>query len=609
MKRIQLAFFACILFCASGLAGAQQAYWRKSTCRRWDKTPPPSSYLYSCNGLSKSCKAYVVFISQPSYNTVASISNLLFSEPREVARINGGVLGSHLFPIGEDVIVPVKCSCSGRYYQANASFIDTGNDTYYLIAYDTYQGLASCSALLDQNPYDPLLLTKGMVMSVPIRCACPTSNQSADGVKFLLTASVANGRKGLPGLCKSFNASVRQTIYANSFVENDPYLSKSTTVLLPLPTEPQRSEPMFRPLAKQAPPAVVFYFGIALGLAGFLLISAVLLIILWWHRRKENSVSFQGNNVIPKEVLAEMVGVKPITQAYEFEELKAATRDFSPEYKVGDSVYRAVVRGKKLVVKRTIRDVSVEVKMLNKLNHFNIISICGLAINEEGSFLIYEYMENGSLKDWLHDARFLEQRSWARRVQIAIDVANGLDYIHNFADRRYVHNDINSCNILLNHKLRAKIANFSSAGWAGRRGRGFSTAGNVVGSPGYLAPEYSESGLISPKIDVFAFGVVILELTTGREAVIEEQGKERLLSEAVASMATGADAGVGLIGFVCSSVREASPMELVMEMAKLGLACLRHEPERRPSMNDVVSFLSRIQNETRIWESGTSKTV
>ncbi|CAN1224877.1 LysM domain receptor-like kinase 4 [Linum grandiflorum] len=193
------------------------------------------------------------------------------------------------------------------------------------------------------------------------------------------------------------------------------------------------------------------------------------------------------------------------------------------------------------------RNVSGEVNLLRKINHFNLISLV---------------------------AAFL---SWSPRLQIALDIANGLHYLHNFTEPPYVHKDISSSNILLDADLRAKIANFSLARSAEAVLYPSSSIRLAKGTKGYLAPEYLEYGLVIPEIDVYAFGVVLTELITRKEA--------------------GEDSESELCNFIDPSLHPKQKMSFVLRMVRLVLMCLAKEPEDRPSMGEIVSSLSKIQLE------------
>jgi serine/threonine protein kinase len=218
-------------------------------------------------------------------------------------------------------------------------------------------------------------------------------------------------------------------------------------------------------------------------------------------------------------------------------------------------------------------------------------------------------MENGSLSDWLCRKDCLEVQSWNYRIQIALDVANGLHYLHNFTDPICVHKRICSSNVLLNRHLRAKIANFSCAHSAKQEEYMNSSMRLALGEKGYMAPEYIEYGLVAPEIDVYAFGVVLLELVTGKEAVFIQDEEEMQLSEAIISIMEEGDGEAELGGLIDPCLMEKCSMKLVLRLVKLSLACLEQEPERRPSMGEIVSSLLKIQvdvqkSEPYLWRGG-----
>ncbi|KAF6158038.1 hypothetical protein GIB67_014832 [Kingdonia uniflora] len=155
-----------------------------------------------------------------------------------------------------------------------------------------------------------------------------------------------------------------------------------------------------------------------------------------------------------------------------------------------------------------------------KVNHGNLVRIQGFCIDpEDGNcYLVYEFVENGSLHSWLHGDRKMKKKlDWKTRLKIAIDVANSLQYTHEHTRPRVVHKDIRTSNILLNRNMRAKIANFGLA----KSGFNAITT-HIVGTQGYIAPEYLADRIVTTKMDVFAFGVVLLELVIGKEAVSDE---------------------------------------------------------------------------------------
>lgn len=157
--------------------------------------------------------------------------------------------------------------------------------------------------------------------------------------------------------------------------------------------------------------------------------------------------------------------------------------------------------------------------------------------------MVFEYAENGSLSDCLHSevahptstySRSTGLLSWTKRVQIALDIASGLEYIHNYTNPSFVHKDVKSSNILLDADWHAKVANFGMA----KSSSGPMLTNHIVGTQGYMAPEFLEHGLVTTKADVFSFGVVLLELITGEEAIVQgrDQYKGWTLASAVSNV-------------------------------------------------------------------------
>lgn len=207
---------------------------------------------------------------------------------------------------------------------------------------------------------------------------------------------------------------------------------------------------------------------------------------------------------------------------------------------------------------------------------------------EEGNcYLVYEYAENGSLHSWLHEEKS-EKLSWKSRLRIAIDVANGLQYIHEHTRPKVVHKDIKSSNILLDSNMRAKIANFGLA----KSGCNAITM-HIVGTQGYIAPEYLSDGVVSTKMDVFSFGVVLLELISGREA-LDEEGHV-LWSSASGVMDGKEERKLRKIREWMDEclLRESCTLESVSSVMAVALACLHKDPARRPSMVEIVYALSK----------------
>lgn len=229
------------------------------------------------------------------------------------------------------------------------------------------------------------------------------------------------------------------------------------------------------------------------------------------------------------------------------------------------------------------------------MNHGNLVKLEGFCIdpNDGTCYLIYEFVENGSLYSWLHENNTKTERlTWKTRLRIAIDVANGLQYIHEHTRPRVVHKDIKSSNILLDSTMRAKIANFGLA----KSGCNAITM-HIVGTQGYIAPEYLSDGIVSTRMDVFSFGVVLLELVSGREAMDEEENGKVLWLSAV-RVFEGVSDEVEKTKLVRewmdeSLLGDTISMESVVNVMNLAIACFHKDPSKRPSMVDIVYSLCK----------------
>lgn len=616
MKQIILGFYIMSTLFISVLSQQNYSGTSAKICVKKDQNGQSPTYLYSCNGQHRICQTFLILTSQPHYSSVLSISNLASSDPEELARINN-VASLTEFQTNEEVIVPVTCHCTGPgYYQANTTYILGPHETYFIVANNLYQGLSPCSSLMRANPFGEFNLHPDMELQVPLRCACPTPNQAANGIKYLVTYSLGENDH-IDDIAKRFNVSSRSILDANGFSEKDPPLFPSTVILIPLQAEPSSSQIIARrsfnnpivsspsPLAsipRQPKSKTKVYVVFAVEAGCVLLVLSVILIAGFLYYNKRSNRSPQRVNkervkwVSPEDLRVEIASFEKVLRVFGFEEMISSTENFSPKNRIKGSVYYGVFGREIMVVKKTSRDASKEVNILKKINHFNLIKLEGVCPCQDRFCLVFEHMENGSLRDWLCESNPEVTLSWAERIQIALDVAQGLNYLHSFTEPAYVHKNIKTSNILLNRDKRAKIANFTLAGIATKATTTSSSQStHMVGTRGYLAPEYLETGLATPKMDVYAFGVVILELISGKSAFINHHGTKMPLSAAVVAVMEGDNAEAELSLLMDPCLKGEKGTELALRIAKLSVACLMPEPQRRPSMGDVVSTLLKVQ--------------
>lgn len=215
---------------------------------------------------------------------------------------------------------------------------------------------------------------------------------------------------------------------------------------------------------------------------------------------------------------------------FSYEVLQTATSEFSSENLIGkggcNRVYKGVLPdGKHVAVKimesskEAWKDFAHEVDIISTLEHKNIAPLLGVCIEDDNLISVYHFLSKGSLGEYLHGKyRDKHPLSWEVRFNIAVGIAEALFYLHNECSRPVIHRDIKSSNILVSDKFEAQLSDFGLAIW-GPAGSSFMTGDEVVGTFGYLAPEYFMYGKLSDKVDVYAFGVVLLELLSGREPI------------------------------------------------------------------------------------------
>ncbi|KAF8022873.1 hypothetical protein BT93_F0402 [Corymbia citriodora subsp. variegata] len=611
--------FSCFMLSLLASVNGQQKYSGNSVldCNGDDRGRPSPAFLYACNDDRWACRAFLIFKSRPPYDSVPAISTLLSSDLEEVARINN-VTRLAVFPADKEVIVPVNCSCSGQYYRAISAFsIAGGNHTYFTVANDTYQGLSTCDALKRANPQGEFELEAATELRVPLRCACPTRNQSVNGVRYLLTYSI-NWNDTITGIGERFNASADAVLTENGFSGANPTIFPFTTILVPLVAVPssshtkvthhEQSSPPPAHVSSRREPNKGLYLGVGVVAAGLLVIVFAAFACFLWPRKIEEAVPQYRGQASRKsaslvDLRFEIASLEEILKVFVFEEIKKATQNFSSRNRIQGSVFRGTFGQETLAVKRVSRDVSNEVNILKKINHFNLIRLRGFCEFDGCFYLVFEYMSYGSLRGWLSSSKSSRKtRSWSHRINIAMDVANGLHYLHSFTKPAYVHKDINSSNILLNGDLRAKIANFGLARIARGEMSSASLTTHLGGARSYIPPEYVETGLLTSKTDVYGFGVMLLELITGKDAVILQDGREVLLSATIASTMERDDAEMEILRSFVDPRLEHSGRVLAMRMVRLSLTCLAHEPTRRPGMEEIVVTLLKIQADLKALE-------
>ncbi|XP_031124374.1 lysM domain receptor-like kinase 3 [Ipomoea triloba] len=303
---------------------------------------------------------------------------------------------------------------------------------------------------------------------------------------------------------------------------------------------------------------------------------------------------------------------------YSLEEIAAATADFDETRKIGSGGYGCVYSGmlgkQEVAIKKMRSNKSkefvAELKVLCKIHHINVVELLGYATGDDHLCLVYEYIINGSLSEHLHDPLLKGRQPlcWTARVQIALDAGRGIEYIHDLTKHQYVHRDIKTSNILLDQSLRAKVADFGLARLVDRTNEDDDDwiATRLVGTPGYLPPESVKELQITTKTDVFAFGVVLVELITGRRALYRDNkdpNKTKSLISLMQETFQDEDPKSALESITDLTLKGSCPIEDVFKMAEIAEWCLNEEAVNRPEMREVVVALSQIRISSIEWEA------
>ncbi|XP_020240190.1 G-type lectin S-receptor-like serine/threonine-protein kinase At4g27290 isoform X1 [Cajanus cajan] len=285
---------------------------------------------------------------------------------------------------------------------------------------------------------------------------------------------------------------------------------------------------------------------------------------------------------------------------YDFDTIACSTNDFSRDNKLGQGgfgpVYKGTLpNGRDIAVKRLSQsstqgliEFKNEVIFCSKLQHRNLVKVLGCCIEEQEKLLIYEYMSNKSLDFFLFDYSQSKLLDWSKRFNIINGIARGLLYLHQDSRLRIIHRDLKASNILLDDDMNPKISDFGLARMCGGDQIEGSTS-RVVGTHGYMAPEYAIDGVFSIKSDVYSFGVLLLEVLSGK--------KNKGLSYP--------DRSYNLIGHAWSLWKESIPMEFIdsclgdsyvvseaIRCIHIGLLCVQYQSDDRPNMTSIMTMLT-----------------
>ncbi|RXH98815.1 hypothetical protein DVH24_011140 [Malus domestica] len=334
---------------------------------------------------------------------------------------------------------------------------------------------------------------------------------------------------------------------------------------------------------KKSKTGLIVGIAVPVGVGSLLLIFAIL-----YMRRKKSEKEDDDEDIL---------GLGPRPNTFSYAELRAATEDFNPSNKLGEGGYGPVYKGTlsdgRVVAVKQLSVAShqgksqfvSEIATISAVQHRNLVKLYGCCIEGSHRILVYEYLENKSLDQALFGTSNLHL-DWPTRFNILLGTARGLAYLHEESRPRIVHRDVKASNILLNAELSPKISDFGLAKLYDDEKTHIST--RVAGTIGYLAPEYALFGHLTEKVDVFGFGVVVLEILSGRPNSYNNLDPKKIyLLEWVWTLHEN-DQTLGLVDPRLTEFDETEATRLI----RAALLCTQGSPMARPSMSRVVAMLS-----------------
>ncbi|KAI5665092.1 hypothetical protein M9H77_24415 [Catharanthus roseus] len=569
-------------------------------------------YKNQCNSnTSLSCDTFIVYRAQNGYSKLSSIAFLFNKTTAELLLHNNISKNDQEFlRPGREIIIPVKCSCSGTFFSAIFVYSPSKSESFSSISCQTFEGLV--------NPGFEGDTLNSTSVHVPVKCSCPNTSDTV----FMVTYPIKE-YDDTNSIARKFGVSEEIVRNANGLGPFDA-IFPGTTLFVPLNKTPVLNFNVFSPpqdsgsISPQAmilpggkineasfstSRTVTFYVMIGgLIFAGITSISVVFgtLIFVWLRNRPGlvQSLSRKMSKLgrFSPDFLEGILKIKQTITYFSLDELKIATENFNEASLLGYGVYRGKIGDTLVVIKQvnSREEADSVICILTKIYHFNVVKLEGICEGITTTFLVFEFVENGSLSECLSNSKLSKQLTWRKRIQIIFDLAQGLHYLHYFTKPTYVHMNINSRNILITANWRAKISGFGLAkplNCSEEKGESNKSEESFISKDEYLAPEFLKYGQVSTKIDVFAFGIVVLELLSGKDA--SKNGN--LLKDFLKKEPQDPSAYLENLETLMDPVFEGQyPAADVLCLAFLAKGCTEDDPLNRPNMNDILKALSNM---------------
>ncbi|XP_034892304.1 cysteine-rich receptor-like protein kinase 26 [Populus alba] len=366
--------------------------------------------------------------------------------------------------------------------------------------------------------------------------------------------------------------------------ETYPFYRVTAATLAQLPLPPSPEAPPAAENGNTTRKVVIIIVSVLI----FMAVVVITSIFLYCTRPKQEVKNFKEN------------GGHECVQ-FRFSSIRVATHNFSDDNKLGQGGFGAVYKGllqdgQAIAVKRLARnsaqgevEFTNEVLLVARLQHRNLVRLLGFCFEGTEKLLVYEFLPNSSLDQFLFDPSKRSLIDWEIRYLIIVGIARGVLYLHQDSQLRVIHRDLKASNILLDDQMNAKISDFGMAKLF-QMDQTQDATSRIVGTLGYMAPEYAMHGCFSAKSDVFSFGVLVLEIITGRQngSFNSEEEQEYLLTNAWESWNEGRT--LNLIDPILKRV--VSRRDVLIRCFHIGLLCVQEKVADRPTMASVILMLS-----------------
>ncbi|XWS75771.1 hypothetical protein CRYUN_Cryun01aG0120900 [Craigia yunnanensis] len=460
-----------------------------------------------------------------------------------ILEINKEVAGEDRLEAFTRVNVPFPCDCiNGEFLGHIFEYEVKPSDTYEKIASLYYSNLTTVEWLQQFNVYEANEMPDNVKLNVTVNCSCGDSSVSKDFGLFI-TYPLRPGET-LDTVLNQTNLSEDVEGLVQSYNKGVNFSQGDDLVYIP---------------GKVGISSMVVAGMSLAAVAGFLLLAAGVLYFGFYRKKKLKGEYFSQHH---SKVYLLKLGMKVAIKKMRMQ----ASKEFLAELKV-----------------------------LTHVHHLNLVRLIGYCV--EGSlFIVYEYIENGNLSKHLRGSG-KDPLPWSTRVQIALDSSRGLEYVHEHTVPVYIHRDIKSANTLIDENFRGKVADFGLAKLFPKVGSAAFLPIRLVGTFGYMAPEYARFGEASPKVDVYAFGVILYELISAKAAIVKTNdsavGSKGLVA-LFENVLNQPDPREHLCKLIDPRLGDNYPLDSVHKMAQLAKACTEENPKLRLSMRSILVLQNDI---------------